>query len=94
MCHVSVGHVGRAIEESGIPTVTVMVKAFEHRARELKSPRTLVVEHPMGRPLGAAGDTARQHEVLNAAFDLLGSATENGTIAEFPETYRPRPLDA
>ena len=94
MCHVSVGHVGRAIEVSGIPTVTVVVKAFEHRARELRFPRTLVVEHPMGHPLGAAGDTARQHEVLDAAFDLLASATQNGTIAEFPEAYRPRPLDA
>jgi len=88
---VSVGHVGRAVEESGIPTVTVLVKAFEHRARELKMPRTLVVKHPMGRPLGAAGDMARQHEVLDAALDLLASATENGTIAAFPKAYRPSP---
>jgi len=91
VCHVSVGHVGRAIEESGIPTVTVLVKAFEHRARELKMPRTLVVKHPMGRPLGAAGDAERQREVLHATFDLLGSATENATITEFPEAYRPCP---
>ena len=94
MCHVSVGHAARAIEESGIPTVTVMVRAFEHRARELKIPRTLIVKHPMGRSLGAAGDTARQNEVLRAAFDLLESATGNGTVVEFPETYRPAPLDA
>jgi hypothetical protein len=91
---VSVGHVGRAIEESGIPTVTLIVRAFEHRAQELKVPRTLIVKHPMGRPLGAAGDAVRQHEILNAAFDLGESATENGTIVEFPKPYRPRPLDA
>jgi len=91
---VSVGHVGRAIEESGIPTATVMVRAFEHRARELKMPRALIVKHPMGRPLGAAGDTTRQHEVLRAVFELLESATGNGTVVEFPESYRPRPLNA
>ncbi len=89
----SVGHVARVIEESGIPTVTVMVKAFEHRARELKMPRALIVKHPMGRPMGAAGDIERQHEVLNAAFDLVESSTEGATVVEFPEAYRPRPLD-
>lgn len=57
-------------------------------------PRALIVKHPMGRPLGAAGDTTRQHEVLRAAFDLLESATGNGTVVEFPESYRPRPLNA
>ena len=89
----SVGHVARAIEKSGIPTVTIMVKAFEHRARELRLARTLIVRHPMGRPLGAAGDAARHNEVLTAAFDLAESATENGTIVEFSETYRPNPSD-
>jgi hypothetical protein len=91
---VSVGHVARAIEESGIPTVTVMVRAFEHRAREMKIPRTLVVKHPMGRPLGAAGDVVRHHEVLKAAFDLLETASKSGTVVEFAETYRPRPHSA
>jgi hypothetical protein len=45
----------------------------------------------MGRPFGAAGDKARHHDVLNAAFDLLESATANGTIAQFPKAYRPKP---
>jgi hypothetical protein len=68
-----------------------MVRAFEHRAREMRLPRTLTVQHPMGRPFGAAGDKARHHDVLNAAFDLLESATANGTIAQFPKAYRPKP---
>jgi hypothetical protein len=86
---VSVGHVARAIEESGIPTVVIMVKAFEHRAKELRIPRTLVVQHPMGRPLGAASDAPRQDEILDAAFDLAESAIENGTIVEFAPPFRP-----
>jgi hypothetical protein len=72
-----------------MPTVTIMVKAFEHRARELRIPRTLIVKHPMGRPLGAAGDAERHHEILDAAFELAESATANGAIAEFRGFYRP-----
>jgi hypothetical protein len=54
-------------------------------------PRTLIVEHPIGRPLGAAGDVERQHAVLEAAFDLAATATENGTIWELSSAYRPTP---
>jgi len=89
---VSVGHVARAIEESGIPTVTVMTKAFAHRALELTVPRTLVVRHLLGRPMGAAHDVERHTQVINAAFELLGSATNSGTIEELPECYRPLPV--
>lgn len=46
----------------------------------------------MGRPLGAARDAVRQSEVLAAAFDLVESAPENGTIVEYPKRYRPAPL--
>jgi hypothetical protein len=91
VCHVSVGHVARSIEDSGIPTVTIVTKAFAHRAEEMKLPRTLVVRHPLGRPMGAANDTERQNEVLNAALDLFASAASNATIEEFPKPYRPAP---
>ena len=91
MCHVSVGHVARAIEESGVPTVTIVTKAFAHRAREMKLPRTLVVPHLMGRSMGAALDAERHNEVLNAALALFESATANATIEEFPKPYRANP---
>lgn len=93
MCHVSVGHVAAAIEDSGVPTVTIMVRAFEHRAYQLSMPRALIVDNPMGRPLGAAHDVDRQHEVLAAAFDLLESGAESATVVEFPKKYRPAPHD-
>ena len=89
MCHVSVGYVARAIEESGIPTVTIATRAFAHRAQEMKFPRTLVVPHLLGRSMGAAHDTERQNEVLNAALALFESATSSTTIEEFPKAYRP-----
>ena len=87
----SVGHVARSIEDSGIPTVTIVTRAFRHRAEEMKLPRVLVVRHPLGRPMGAANDVERQNEVLDTALALFGTATRNGTIEEFPEEYRSRP---
>ena len=90
----SVGHVARAVEDSGIPTATIVTKSFAHRASEMSIPRTLVVRHPVGRPMGAPFDTSRQMHVLNAALDLFESTTVNGTIVELPEPYRPIRSDA
>ena len=92
MCHVSVGHAARLIEEAGLPTVTVMTRPFGFRAEGMKVPRTVITRHPMGRPLGAPHDAPRQRQVLRAALDLLGSATANPTVVELPELYRPKVL--
>ena len=91
MCHVSVGHIARAIEEAGTPTVVVMVRAFRHRAVEMRLPRTVITNHPMGRPMGPPGATARQTEVLEAAFRLLEDAEGNGAIVDLEGPYRPVP---
>lgn len=85
----SVGHVSRAIEEAGIPTVTIMVRPFRHVAEAMRVPRTLVTRHPMGRPLGAAGDVDRQREVVEAALSLFESAAEGGSVVELAEPFRP-----
>lgn len=81
MCHVSVGHVQRAIETAGIPTVSVYVEAFAHVARQMSLPRTLTVPHLMGRPLGPPFDRERQADVVMAALDLISSA-DRPTIVE------------
>ncbi len=67
------GHVQRAIEESGIPTVSVFVASFGHIPELMSLPRSLITPHPMGRPLGAPGDGGRQREVVRAALDLFNS---------------------
>ena len=87
MCHVSVGHVQRAIEQAGIPTVSVYVKAFGHIPGLMGLSRSLVTRHPMGRPLGSPGDFERQRAVVEAALALLDSDTQ--VITEFEEPYRP-----
>jgi hypothetical protein len=86
---VSVGHVQRAIEAAGIPTVGVYIGAFAHVPRQMSVARALITPHPLGRPLGAPGDTERQLAVVEAALDLF-QATEP-TIREFRLPYRPAP---
>jgi len=85
---VSVGHIARGAEEAGIATVTVMIEAFEHRAREARFARTLSTHFPMGRPLGAVHDRERQRAVLESAFNLLETATEAPTIERFGQRWR------
>lgn len=87
----SVGHITRGLEEAGVPTLTVMVKAFQHRAEQMMLPRTLLTRFPMGRPLGAVNDHERQADVVKTALDLLATATEPGTVVDYAEKYRTAP---
>lgn len=89
MCHVSVGHVAREIEQAGIATVSVYVRSFRHVAEQMGVPRTVVTRNPMGRPLGAPGDVERQKAVVDAALDLLESAQSGGALRELEDPYRP-----
>jgi hypothetical protein len=84
---VSVGHVARTFESKGLPTSVVMVRAFRHVADEMALARVVVTRHPMGRPLGAAGDHARHRRVLIAAIELFDSAA-SPTLVELPEPFR------
>lgn len=85
----SVGHVQRAIETAGIPTVGVYVKSFGHIPSLMGVSRALVTPNPMGRPLGAPGDGERQAAVVRAAITLLESTEQS--IVEFAQAWRPRP---
>lgn len=84
----SVGHVARAVEKSGIPTVGVFVAAFRHVPEQMTLPRTVITKHPMGRPLGAPGDHERHREVVRAALGLLETASATGTVIELDAPFR------
>ena len=84
----SVGHVARAIESAGIPTSSIYIRAFRHVAEEMKLSRAVVTRHPMGRPLGAAGDHARHRRVTMAALELFDGAGKPALV-ELPEPFRP-----
>lgn len=87
----SVGHVQRAVEAAGIPTVGIYIGAFGHVPRQMNVARALVTPHPLGRPLGAPGDTNRQRDVVEAALALF-EVTEP-TVREFPLGYRSCPTE-
>ena len=86
----SVGHVQRAIETVGIPTVSVFVRSFGHLPELMGISRALITQHPMGRPLGAPGDAERQRAVVRSALDLLSSDEQK--ITDFPEPWRSTPI--
>lgn len=84
----SVGHIARAFEEAGIPTVIIAAAAFRPRMEPMTLPRLVLTPYPMGRPLGAPHDVTGQRTTLLAALDLLASATEAGTIVELDHPYQ------
>jgi len=86
---VSVGHVARAMEDSGIATVVIASGVFSDRMTAMHLPRLVLTDFPMGRPLGAPNDNKTQREVLLAALDLIDHAKQGGSIQIFNGNYRP-----
>ena len=72
----------RAIEETGLPTVTIAL--IREHAQRVKPPRTLWVPFPFGFALGNPDDPPFQQKVLSAALGLL-SENDTPVLAEFPE---------
>jgi len=81
---VTVGHVARAIEAIGIPTVCVYIAAFRPDAELLKPARVLATPHLMGRPLGLPHRREQQLAVIRAALHLLEATERAPTIETFP----------
>jgi hypothetical protein len=78
MCHQSVGLIQSIIERSGIPAVSISVLP-EITAR-MELPRVLVVDRPLGYPLGAPGEPEVQRDILRAALPLLAARIEGRAI--------------
>jgi hypothetical protein len=80
---VTVGHVARAIEAIGIPTVCIYIEAFRPTAQLLKPARTLITPHLMGRPLGLPHHREQQMAVILSALRLLETAHQAPTLVTF-----------
>ena len=81
MCHRSVGLVSRAIEERGIPTVTLAME------REVVAPRVAFVPFPYNFPMGEPNERERHREIALAALALLHEMNEPGEV-ELPFSWR------
>jgi D-proline reductase (dithiol) PrdB len=77
-----VGLVARAVEQAGIPTVTLeLIWPFQ---RVVGIPRIAAIEHPFARPFGDVSDVATQRAVLLAALRVFETARAPGWIEHLP----------
>lgn len=73
------------METAGVPSTSVYVRSFDLHPKLMGLSRTVITDHPLGRPLGRPGDGARQRAVVERALSLLSA--ESQTIVDFGEHY-------
>jgi len=83
--HQSVGLIARTIEESDIPTV--YIGSCRNMMAQVKPPRSLFVNFPLGRQCGPPNDRAMQIKILKNALNILESASIPGDILNFSESW-------
>lgn len=74
LCHQTMGLIARAVELAGVSTLCLGLQEAGAILEQVRPPRTVLVDHIAGAPLGAPGNAAKhQHlirEALEAAYDL------------------------
>ncbi len=70
------------VEEAGIPTV--LVSTGRDLSAQVKAPRTVFVNFPMGNPFGRPFDKAQQTTILLDVLRTLESVQEGGTLIDLP----------
>ena len=80
--HQTVGLVARAIEEAGIPTV--LVSTGRDLTQQVRPPRSVFVNFPMGNAFGRPFDHEMQRRILQDALELGAKATAGGTLVDLP----------
>jgi D-proline reductase (dithiol) PrdB len=84
-----VGLVCRVVEEAGI--ATVCVSTGRDLTLQVKPPRSLFVNFPMGNAFGAPFDAAMQAAILREALHLVETAVEPGILVDLPYVW-PEPF--
>jgi D-proline reductase (dithiol) PrdB len=80
-----VGLVARVVEEAGIPTV--LVSTGRDLSAQVRAPRTVFVNFPMGNPFGRPFDVARQRAILLDALHALESVDVGGGLIDLPYSW-------
>lgn len=81
----SVGLIQRAIEEQGIPTVSISLNRTI--TEKVRPSRALLVGFPLGHPMGRPFDRALQIGLLTEALRYVKTIREPGTIVDLTQTY-------
>ena len=74
------GLVARVVEEAGIPTV--LVSTGRDLTAQVRPPRSVFVNFPMGNPFGRPGDAATQRKVLLEALRAAERCDEAGLLID------------
>ena len=85
MCHQSVGLIARAVEEAGIPTLS-MTSALDI-TKAVKPPRSVFVNFPLGHQTGRPDQPDLQRQILNDAMRAFDTISAPGTIVELPYVW-------
>ena len=86
MCHQSVGLVQGAIEQQGIPTISVTVRP--EITPHVNVSRACYLRFPTGNPMGSPNEPGQQLTILEAVLEQLVKIQEPGTIVELPYRWR------
>lgn len=79
----------RAVEQAGI--ATVCYSTGRDLTAQVKPPRSLFVNFPMGNNFGGPGDIATQNRILQRGLELLAEVQEGGTLVDWHEQW-PEPV--
>lgn len=83
------GLVARVVEESGIPSV--VVSTGRDLSAQVRPPRTVFVNFPMGNSFGKPFDRVQQRTILLDALRALDSITRAGDLIDLPYEW-PQPF--
>lgn len=83
------GLVCRVVEERGI--ATVCLATGRDLVTQVRPPRTVFANFPMGNAFGKPFDTEMQTAVLRACLDLAATATRPGEHVDLPYAW-PEPF--
>jgi len=81
MCHQSVGLIQSLIENAGIPTVSITL--LPEITERVRPPRALIVERPLGYPLGAPADVSMQKQIIMNALALVSEPAATMMLRHF-----------
>ena len=70
-CHQAAGLLQSIIEKEGIPTVSISL--LTEITRRVEPPRVLVVDRPLGYPLGEPNNPELQKRIMRSALELLST---------------------
>jgi D-proline reductase (dithiol) PrdB len=82
-CHQAAGLLQSIIEKKGIPTVSISL--LMEVTKRVEPPRVLVVDRPLGYPLGEPNNPDLQKRIMLAALELLSRPVSEPFAADFRE---------